>query len=255
LKIYREDFNSEKHLLGELSPDSANLVEWISKKILGKVTETTEYGIEQQIHDLIIKNVRYVNTESRSEHTIEGVFLNKQAVCEGIAKAVKFLLNKKSVECEIVTGNAKLGADEEHHAWNVVKIDGAWYHLDVTWNLNLTTNETIRYDYFNLSDDEIQKDHNIDHKFVKCETPRSCYYYRNNLVMHTQEKYREFVLESVRKNRNDFVIKLPSAKNPEQVYKTVMDNTLRILNHPFSPYSRVNVEYNPHQLVFRVILS
>lgn len=237
-----------------MDPDFTDLVNWTSKKILSKITETTEYGIEQQVHDLIIRNVEYVSTNSVSEHTIEGVILNKKAVCEGIAKAVKFLLNKKSIECEVVTGYTK---QEEGvgHAWNVVRIDGLWYHLDVTWDLNMSKNGVIRYDYFNLSESEIMIDHIPDQRIVNCVTPRSCYYYRNDLVLHKQEDYRRFVERAIKENRHDFVFKLPSAKDPEEVYNKILDNTVRVLKYASYPFSKVNVDYNPYRLVFRVIIS
>lgn len=237
-----------------MDPDFTGLVNWNSKKILSKITEKTEYGIELQVHDLIIRNVEYVSTNSVSEHTIEGVLLNKKAVCEGIAKAVKFLLNKKSIECEVVTGYTKQ-EDGVRHAWNVVKVDGLWYHLDVTWDLNMSTDGVIRYDYFNLSESEIIRDHIPDKKIVSCVTPRSCYYYRNDLVMHKQEDYRRFVERAIKENRHDFVIRLPSAKEPEEVYKKILDNTARVLKYASCPFSAVNVIYNKYQCVFRVIIS
>ena len=48
------------------------------------------------------------------------------------------------------------------HTWNIVKIGGTYYHLDATFDNTLgkdrETSE-IRYDYFNLDDSQIFRDH------------------------------------------------------------------------------------------------
>ena len=144
IPVYRMA-RSKEDLLSELDPDDHLLLGEVVSKILAKVTATTNYEIELQIHDLILKNVKYTNKKKRTEHTIEGALLNKKAVCEGIAKTVKYLLNLKNIESEVVIG--KLSKDSEtFHAWNVVLIEGEWYHLDVTSDLGMTDGHSFRYD-------------------------------------------------------------------------------------------------------------
>ena len=43
----------------------------------------------------------------------------------------------------------------QSHAWNIVTFDGSGYHVDVTWDDPLGTSDTLRYDYFLLSDEEL----------------------------------------------------------------------------------------------------
>lgn len=49
------------------------------------------------------------------------------------------------------------------HTWNIVRINGQYYHLDATFDNTLGKNEddsvSIRYDYFNLDDKNIFRDH------------------------------------------------------------------------------------------------
>lgn len=56
------------------------------------------------------------------------VFVGKKAVCQGYALAVEELMDRLGIPCELVSSS---GAD---HAWNVVYLNGKWYHMDVTWN-------------------------------------------------------------------------------------------------------------------------
>ena len=66
--------------------------------------------------------------------TAYGALVNKEAVCEGYAKAYKLLLNAMGIECDVVI-NAE-------HAWNVVQLEGKWYLVDVT---NDDTNNGLMY--------------------------------------------------------------------------------------------------------------
>ena len=45
------------------------------------------------------------------------------------------------------------------HAWNVIKSGGMYYHLDATFDNTLSDGDMVRYDYFNLDDKQIFRDH------------------------------------------------------------------------------------------------
>jgi translation elongation factor EF-Ts len=47
--------------------------------------------------------------------------------------------------------------------WNAVKIDGAWYQMDVTWNDANSANIPY-YGYFNITEKEMTEDHSIETK-------------------------------------------------------------------------------------------
>lgn len=86
-------------------------------------------------------------------HSVVGVFNGDGAVCEGFAKAYQLLLNYNGVESIYVTGVG----ENEAHAWNLVKLDGAWYGVDVTWDDN--SEEQAPYRFFLLSEREFSKNH------------------------------------------------------------------------------------------------
>ena len=58
------------------------------------------------------------------QHTAYGALVNKEAVCEGYAKAYKLLMDAMGIPCDVVIN--------EEHAWNVVCLEGKWYLVDVT---------------------------------------------------------------------------------------------------------------------------
>lgn len=85
-------------------------------------------------------------------YTICGPLLEGEAVCEGYSRTMQLLLSYADMECRLINGQA----GGTVHMWNLVRVDGAWYHLDSTWN---DDNAVVRYDYFNLSDEVIGQDH------------------------------------------------------------------------------------------------
>ncbi len=137
----------------------------------------TDFQKEKVIHDYIVNNVRYDienynnDTIPRESYSPYGALIKGVAVCEGYAGATDLLLNLAGIESIVVSGNADNGEGIGGHAWNIVKINGMYRHLDTTWDDPVTSNgeNVLRYNYFNLTDDEIS----IDHFWDKSQYP-SC---------------------------------------------------------------------------------
>ena len=98
--------------------------------------------IEKSIHDYMVNSISYDyealrnKSMNRCSFNIYGVINNRLAVCEGIAKFVKLTLNKLGIECFICGGKCILENEKiEDHAWNVIKIEEDYYHIDVTWDI------------------------------------------------------------------------------------------------------------------------
>lgn len=77
-----------------------------------------------------------------------------------MAKAVKILCDELGIWCIIALSEANHEKGIKYrHAWNVIKIGGQYYHLDATFDNTLSKDDTVRYDYVNLSDKQIARDH------------------------------------------------------------------------------------------------
>ena len=61
-------------------------------------------------------------------------FNGKPVVCEGYAKAFKYLCDESNIGCLIVEGHIGSGTGAGNHMWNYVELDGNWYLVDVTNN-------------------------------------------------------------------------------------------------------------------------
>jgi putative cell wall-binding protein len=168
----------------------------------------SDYEKEKAIHDYIIDNTKY-DMENYLNDTIPpdsyspyGALINHVAVCEGFAEATDLLLNMAGIESMVVFGEANNGEITGGHGWNIVKIDGKYYHVDTTWEYpaEITQDDTtditwddsewfeaenptpssvgildpiyLRYKYFNLSDSQIGKNHFWDKEnYPACPKP------------------------------------------------------------------------------------
>ena len=107
------------------------------------------------VNDYLVKHTKYTAESTASPHTPFSVLMNGEGVCEGYALAALLMLEALDVEVKYVVGDA--GGP---HAWNLVKVEGEWYHLDTTWNDPLPDQgEKVHYNYFLLSDATMAQDH------------------------------------------------------------------------------------------------
>ena len=130
------------------------------QKILNGISGSSgEYDREKEIHDRLVKMVTYEN--GKYAHSAYGALVEGKAVCEGYARAFQYLLYQAGLQCLFVTGSSENPSTgkPEGHAWNLVKINSNWYHVDTTWN---DQEETIFYAYFNVTSKMIQEDHTLD---------------------------------------------------------------------------------------------
>lgn len=78
------------------------------------------------VHDYLDTHCEYDLTYSN--YDAYNVLVEKTAVCQGYALAYEYLLSRLGVDVEVVTSDAM------NHAWNIVKLDGSYYHVDCTWD-------------------------------------------------------------------------------------------------------------------------
>lgn len=116
------------------------------------------YTVTLGFHDIIISNADYAYendgvtpSSDISAHSILGVLLEGEGVCESYAKAFQLLLNFCGIENVFVTGYSG-----EPHAWNLVQLDdGEWYWYDLTWDDQPNRTLGIRHNYFCVTDDTL----------------------------------------------------------------------------------------------------
>ena len=156
------------------------------------------------IHDFILENVRYDKLKKSYSHEIIGALTQGVGVCEGIAKTVKVLCDGCGVECIVALShdNPERGV-KYRHAWNVIKWDGKWYHVDATFDNSLQRG-VKRYDYFGLDDRHIFRDHErLVLPLPACADGDNFYYRTISLTKREQVESR--IKQALRKREEHLV--------------------------------------------------
>ncbi len=99
---------------------------------------TSDYEKVRAVYDYVYAHVSYdtvhrKNTYYHLKSTAYGALRYGTATCQGYAVLMYRLLREAGVGVRIITGYAgEAGGEQEYHAWNIVRIDGLYYNLDVT---------------------------------------------------------------------------------------------------------------------------
>ena len=176
-------------------------------KLVRTAMKFSEWDKEKYVHDFICENIRYDKLKKPYSHEIIGPLGHGVGVCEGIAKSVKVLCDALGVWCIIaICGNNPKKGIKYRHTWNIVRINGQYYHLDATFDNTLGKNEdgstSIRYDYFNLDDKNIFRDHEpLIAPAPPCPDGNHFYYREKKLSFTKLEDVYKRALQAAKKGR------------------------------------------------------
>lgn len=147
-----------------LEPDSP---EAVGKAI--QDAESDPFKRAKAVHDWIAARVAYdgpvLKTNKFPPQDAATVFRTRLGVCAGYANLFSAIAKAAGLEAVVVVGDAKGGngeVDGRGHAWNAVKLEGAWYLVDTTWDAG------------NVSDDYVfQRAYKTDYLFTPPEIFRN----------------------------------------------------------------------------------
>ena len=199
----------------------------------------SDYELVLRIYENIIKQIDYdsIGLEKQEREreadpdsaihepddlrSIYGVFVNRKAVCAGYAKATQYLLNMFGIEC--------LYYSNDVHAWNIVNLEGDYYHLDTTWGDATNTkpeknvSEEISYDCFCITTEDVLRlsEHQLIEGFpAPLCTATACNYYRRMGAF-----FESFDYEAVRDLATSLVANGSSVVSFRCANKDVFDQT------------------------------
>lgn len=139
----------------ELDVDNAIYeVEKIRNNVVNQLKSENDYNKVLKVHNMLVNSIEYDSTLNKENtHNIYGALVERNVVCEGYAKAFKYILDSLNIECILVSGNAtNSSGTTESHMWNYVKLNENWYGVDVTWDDPIIVGgykkNNIRHDYF-----------------------------------------------------------------------------------------------------------
>ena len=140
-------------------------LENVRQSVISQLTGNTYQKISQ-LNNYLVDTITYDETLNRANtRNIYGALIEKQVVCEGYAKALKYVLDAIDIPCVLVSGTAtNADGQTESHLWNYVQIEQNWYAVDSTWNDPVivgggSPTNAMKTEYLCKGQTTMQKDH------------------------------------------------------------------------------------------------
>lgn len=174
--VYVDNGNEANYLINEFSSkseidESINKITQVKNEILQNRSRN-DYNDIKMVHDYLIDHVQYDTSISKSNiYNLYGALVNGEAVCEGYARAFKYIMDEMEIPCTLVIGRGTNSEGKtENHAWNYVQLDGTWYAIDTTWDDPVTSggwiSQSTKYKYFLKGSNDMDVDHITSGRFT-----------------------------------------------------------------------------------------
>lgn len=232
-------------------------------QILSGITDgSSEYDKIKYVYETLINTVDYVEGAPDNQN-IYSVFGRKQTVCAGYAKANQYLLDQLGVYCIYVVGTA----DDESHAWNVVRCNGTFCCVDVTWGDPAYSEEErevaeeVLYDYLCCSDKFLSSTHKKEDKYryPECASEEWEYYHLNQMFYENADRQAliDAMYASVNAKEETLIFKFADRAVYEQAKQQLEGELLdKALTHLCKRYGLRSVEctYTEYEDLNRFII-
>ncbi len=150
---------------GETKEESERVKKFCDEVVKERITsDMTDEEKIKTLHDYTVSNFQYATEEleNKDPSIYYPIYMieNGKGVCQAYTALFNRLMESAGMgDKELAVRHdsfADNGSGRIGHAWNMVNIDGKWYHIDTTWD---DTGRSVRYNYYLKSDESFEKDH------------------------------------------------------------------------------------------------
>ena len=173
--------SADRELISRQIAEFNNKIDEIVSSISSDISD---FEKEKLIYEYLQNTVVYdtnaaaavLSSSEISSHAFDvyGAACEGLAVCEGYSELFQYLCYCVGINATPVYGTAS-GVS---HMWNAVCLDNEWYMVDVTWD-DSAKEGLYCYSYFNITETEIQRNHDIDYETLQvpsCTATSYAYY-------------------------------------------------------------------------------
>ncbi|QPQ29380.1 transglutaminase domain-containing protein [Lysinibacillus sp. JNUCC 51] len=108
------------------------------------------------VNDFVVQLATYSGEDASEGQSVYELISKETGVCQAYALLAYRLFLAAGIDAKYVYGYS----DNQLHAWNLVNVNGDWYHVDTTWNdVNPDEPYAISYAYFLVNDEKLSEDH------------------------------------------------------------------------------------------------
>jgi len=127
--------------------------------ITNMIDSMDNYNKIKAFHDHIVNITKYDSEHTEDKYTAYNLLISGKAICGGYSDIMAIYLNMIGLQ------NYKINSD--NHIWNLVNLNGTWYHLDATWDdpVSDDNKDYLLHNFFLISTNELYKLDTIEHNF------------------------------------------------------------------------------------------
>ena len=166
-------------------------VNWIGENITEEMTDIEKCTV---IYEYLSGYVQYSNdllNALNTSYTFDrgitayGAMIDNLTICQGYADAFDMLTSMLGMHCVQIFGQGN-----GPHNWNMIELDGNWYHVDCTWGAAFGgVDGRCSYAYLFASDGQLGRTHSWDRSYYPEATETELFYYTyHDLYVSNEEE-------------------------------------------------------------------
>lgn len=239
----------------EVEEKQKQIDDYVNQCLAGMPEDADEYEKVKYVYEYLIHHTDY-DAAAKDSQNICSVFLERKSVCQGYAKATQYLLNRAGIFATLVLGRVVGG---EGHAWNLVRIDGAYYYVDTTWgdasyqavgggDYPVEKIPTINYDYLCVTTEQMELTHTQENVVAlpECTSMDANFYVREGVYFtdFDEEKIEKIFSDSYERGDTYVTLKCDGPDIYRKMQETLIgkQEVFRYLNCPDKAVSYVENE-------------
>ena len=214
-EIYDTSAVAEAYKSGDkdgLSEEDAYILKQATKAIKEIIKDDmTDYEKEKAVYDYMYDVTSFddgslsaIESTGEFAHTPYGFFKEHSTICVGNATTFKLFMDMLDIDCKLIhsTSNGE-------HAWNIVKLDDDWYHVDLTFDS--PDSKEPAYTYFNVPDAAKNTgDYPWDRsEFPECKGTKYCYGLNNSIEIESVYEIPKQLKKAMDDEQGSIFLKLP----------------------------------------------
>ncbi|BAP39514.1 MAG6410 family transglutaminase-related lipoprotein [Metamycoplasma canadense] len=136
-----------------------------AKEIAAEWKHLSHYQKALKAYEWMTSNVRYRDDDRIDDYTAYSALVKFEGVCTAYSKGYKMLLDELGITSFLIYGRIPYSNGKTiSHVWNLVEIEGKWYHVDCTWGAKKFEDgsQTTIYEYFLIKDEDFAKGRTIN---------------------------------------------------------------------------------------------
>lgn len=134
--------------------------DYIDLFIVDNITENmSNYDKIKIFHDFIVNTTTYDETLKEESYTAYSLITTNKSICGGYTDIISIYLHKLGIQNYKITS--------ENHIWNLINLDGNWYHVDATWDDPVASdgNEYLVHNFFMINTNRLLELDRVEHTF------------------------------------------------------------------------------------------